>query len=58
MHIESKNDDFLMYTLNAGKPVPSLYTQYYRTDTGMLVVGLVSSGASYSFALIICAKMT
>ena len=27
MHIESKNYDFLMYTLNAGKPVPSLYTQ-------------------------------
>ena len=22
MHIESKNDDFLMYTLNGGKPVP------------------------------------
>ena len=26
MHIESKTDDFLMYTLNGGKPVPSLYT--------------------------------
>ena len=23
MHIQSKNYDFLMYTLNAGKPVPS-----------------------------------
>ena len=27
MHIESKNDDFLMYILNGGKPVPSLYIQ-------------------------------
>ena len=26
MHIESENYDFLMYILNAGKPVPSLYT--------------------------------
>ena len=25
MHIESENYDFLMYTLNAGQPVPSLY---------------------------------
>ena len=25
MHIESENYDFLMYTLNGGKPVPSLY---------------------------------
>ena len=33
MHIESENYDFLMYTLNAGQPVPSLYTQYYRTRT-------------------------
>ena len=30
MHIESENYDFLMYILNAGQPVPSLYTQYYR----------------------------
>ena len=29
MHIESENYDFLTYTLNAGQPVPSLYTQYY-----------------------------
>ena len=33
MHIESENYDFLMYILNAGKPVPSLYTQYYRTGS-------------------------
>ena len=28
MHIESENYDFLMYTLNAGQPVPSLYPVY------------------------------
>ena len=27
MHIESEHYNFLMYTLNAGQPVPSLYIQ-------------------------------
>ena len=33
MHIESENYDFLMYTLNAGQPVPSSTT--VLRDKGM-----------------------
>ena len=39
MHIESKNYDFLMYTLNAGKPVPSLYI--YPVRYGCYIVCMV-----------------